>query len=119
MSTLANKARLVLALRRHGITETRVLAAMERVPRGWPIIWVSAWSSAVLAKVKLVGWQVWRSLSRVRAGTAVDNTVVLLAADFVFGIQVSTELVHVKKWVNYSRKQGELSMNRCYQQGNR
>jgi protein-L-isoaspartate(D-aspartate) O-methyltransferase len=33
MSTLANKARLVLALRRHGITETRVLAAMERVPR--------------------------------------------------------------------------------------
>lgn len=33
MSTPANKARLVLALRRHGITDTRVLSAMERVPR--------------------------------------------------------------------------------------
>jgi protein-L-isoaspartate(D-aspartate) O-methyltransferase len=33
MSTLANKARLVLLLRSHGITDTRVLSAMERVPR--------------------------------------------------------------------------------------
>jgi protein-L-isoaspartate(D-aspartate) O-methyltransferase len=33
MSTPANKARLVLALRSHGITDTRVLSAMERVPR--------------------------------------------------------------------------------------
>lgn len=33
MSTPANKARLVLLLRSHGITDTRVLSAMERVPR--------------------------------------------------------------------------------------
>ncbi|MEK9662699.1 MAG: protein-L-isoaspartate O-methyltransferase, partial [Alphaproteobacteria bacterium] len=33
MSTPANKARLVLALRSHGITNTQVLSAMERVPR--------------------------------------------------------------------------------------
>lgn len=33
MSTAANRARLVLLLRSHGITDTRVLSAMERVPR--------------------------------------------------------------------------------------
>ena len=33
MSTPANKARLILMLRSHGITDTRVLSAMERVPR--------------------------------------------------------------------------------------
>jgi protein-L-isoaspartate(D-aspartate) O-methyltransferase len=33
MSTPANKARLVLLLRSRGITDTRVLSAMERVPR--------------------------------------------------------------------------------------
>lgn len=33
MSTLANKARLVLLLRSQGIIDTRVLSAMERVPR--------------------------------------------------------------------------------------
>jgi protein-L-isoaspartate(D-aspartate) O-methyltransferase len=33
VSTPANKARLVLALRSHGITNTQVLSAMERVPR--------------------------------------------------------------------------------------
>ncbi len=45
-----------------------------------------------------------------RAATAVATAAFLLADDFDLGIQSSTRLDRLKKWLHYSVKQGKLSM---------